>query len=86
MEENMIKVGEISHYYSKIGVVIIDLEKPLKVGDTIAVKGANTDFKQKVESMQIEHQNVQEAKAGESIGLKVVDRARESDVVYKIVE
>ena len=58
----------------------------MKVGDAITVKGVNTDFKQKVESMQIEHQNVQEAKAGESIGLKVVDRARESDVVYKIVE
>jgi len=86
MEGNMTKVGEIAHYYSKIGVVIIDLEKPLKVGDAIAIKGVNTDFKQKVESMQIEHQNVQEAKAGESIGLKVVDRARESDVVYKIVE
>jgi len=62
---------------------VIELEKPLKVGDTIAVKGPTTDFEQKVDSMQIEHKNVEEAEAGQSIGLKVAERVRETDVVYK---
>jgi putative protease len=53
------------------------------VGDTIALKGPTTDFEQVVESMQIEHQNVQSAKAGQSIGLKVTQRVRENDMVYK---
>jgi putative protease len=64
-------------------VAVIELEKPLKVGDTIAVKGPTTDFEQKVDSMQIEHKNVEKAEAGQSIGLKVAERVRETDVVYK---
>ena len=80
------KVGRVSHYYSKIGVVIIDLEGALKVGDNISIKGAKTDFTQTVTSMQIEHQNIDEAKAGDSIGLKVDDVVREGDAVYKAVE
>jgi putative protease len=55
----------------------------LKVGDTIAIKGPTTDIEQKVDSMQIEHESVQEAKAGQSIGMKVTDRVRETDIVYK---
>jgi len=55
----------------------------LKVGDTIAVKGPTTDFEQAVDSMQIEHESVKEAKAGQSIGLKVAQRVRETDMVYK---
>lgn len=80
------KVGRVSHYYSKIGVSIIDLEGALKVGDNISIKGAKTDFTQTVTSMQIEHQNIDEAKAGDSIGLKVDDVVREGDAVYKAVE
>lgn len=80
------KVGRVSHYYSKIGVAIIDLEGALKVGDNISIKGAKTDFTQTVTSMQIEHQNIDEAKAGDSIGLKVDDVVREGDAVYKAVE
>jgi hypothetical protein len=55
------------------------------VGDRIHFKGPNTDFTQSVESMQIEHKNVTQAKAGQSIGLKVGDRVRENDRVYKII-
>ena len=80
------KVGRVSHYYLKIGVAIIDLEGALKVGDNISIKGAKTDFTQTVASMQIEHQNIDEAKAGDSIGLKVDDVVREGDAVYKAVE
>ena len=82
-EENYVEVGKITHFFSKICVAVIELKKPLKVGDTIAVKGPTTDFEQAVDSMQIEHENVKEAKAGQSIGLKVAQRVRETDVVYK---
>jgi len=79
------QIGAIRHYYSKIGVAVIDLTAKIAVGDTIRVKGMTTDFRQKVESMQIEHADVQNASAGQSIGLKVTDRVREGDLVYKVL-
>jgi putative protease len=82
-EENVVEVGRITHFFSKISVAVIELTAPLAVGDTIAIKGPTTDFEQAVESMQIEHDNVQRAKAGQSIGLKVMQRVRETDIVYK---
>lgn len=82
-EENFVEVGRITHFFPKISVAVIELSKPLKVGDTIAVKGPTTDFEQPVESMQIEHKEVQKAETGQSIGLKVVQRVRETDLVYK---
>ena len=82
-EEELAEVGRITHFFSKINVAVVELKAPLKVGDTIVVKGPTTDFQQVVDSMQIEHQNVQSALAGQSIGLKVVQRARETDVVFK---
>jgi len=82
-EENVVKIGHIAHFFSKISVAVIELKAPLKVGDTILVKGPTTDFEQVVDSMQIEHKNVQKAEAGESIGLRVAERVRETDVVYK---
>jgi len=82
-EENVVEVGRITHFFTKISVAVIELTAPLAVGDTIAIKGPNTDFEQPVESMQIEHNNVQRAEAGQSIGLKVAQRVRENDMVYK---
>jgi putative protease len=82
-EENVVEVGKITHFFSKISVAVIELRGSLKVGDTIAIKGPTTDFEQLVDSMQIEHENVARAEAGQSIGLKVVQRVRETDVVYK---
>jgi F0F1-type ATP synthase beta subunit len=84
-EERLEEVGKVTHYFAKIDVAVVDLTAPLSVGDKIAIKGATTDLEQTVESMQIEHENVTTAKAGQSIGLKVKERVRESDVVYKIV-
>ncbi|MEM3004291.1 MAG: translation elongation factor-like protein [Candidatus Bathyarchaeia archaeon] len=81
--EGLTEVGRITHYYSKIGVAVIQLTSPLKVGDAIVIKGATTDVEQTVDSMQIEHRNVESAEAGQSIGLKVKVRVRENDVVYK---
>jgi putative protease len=82
-EENVVEVGRITHFFTKISVCVIELSAPLAVGDTITIKGPTTDFEQPVESMQIEHNNVQRAEAGQSIGLKVAQRVRENDMVYK---
>ncbi|MCL6578775.1 MAG: translation elongation factor-like protein [Candidatus Bathyarchaeota archaeon] len=82
-EEEVVEVGRVTHFFPKISVAVIELTKPLSVGDTIVIKGPTTDFEQVVESMQIEHKNVQQAKAGQSIGLKVAERVREKDMVYK---
>jgi putative protease len=79
-----VRVGVVSHYYGHLAVAAVKLEVALKVGDTIRVLGHTSDFRQKVESMQIEHQAVTEAIAGDEIGLKVVQHAREHDVVYRV--
>ena len=77
------EVGNIKHYFSKINVAIVDLSKSLSVGDQILVKGPSTDFEMTVDSIQIEHKSIQRAEAGQSIGLKLAQHARERDVVYK---
>jgi len=77
-------VGKIVHYFTNINVAVIDLEAPLAVGDKISIEGATTNFTQPIESMQIEHKEVKSAKKGDSIGLKVIDRVRGGDNVYKI--
>jgi len=82
-EENIVEVGHVTHFFSKISVAVIELKASLAVGNTILIKGPTTDFEQVVESMQIEHKNVQSAEAGQSIGLKVAQRVRERDAVYK---
>lgn len=84
MEEPLQEVGKVTHFFSKINVAVIDLTAPVSVGDTIRIQGPTTNFEQKVDSMQIEHENVQVAKKGQSIGLKVKDRVRERDTVYKV--
>lgn len=81
-----ILIGKVSHYYKKINVAVIDLMESLKIGDEISIEGSTTNFKQKVESMQIQHKDVKEARSGDSIGLKVVERVREGDKVFKILE
>jgi translation elongation factor EF-1alpha len=80
------EIGKIAHYFSKIGVAVIQLTGDLKVGDTIHVKGAATDFTQKVDSMQIQHEKIDEAKPGDDIGMKVVANAHEHDKVFKVEE
>ena len=65
-------IGVVGHYYKNIGVAAITLEGPLAVGDTIHIKGHNTDITQKIESIQIEHKNVARAKEGNDIGIKVI--------------
>jgi len=82
-----VELGRVTHYFSKIGVVAIELtQDTLVVGDTIHVKGHTSDFTQKIDSMQIDGQSVEEATVGQSVGLKVAGHAREHDLVYKVVE
>jgi translation initiation factor IF-2 len=78
------KIGVVSDFFAHINVAGIRLDAPLRVGDTIRIKGHTTDFEQTVDSMQIEHEQVEEAKAGESVGIKAKDRCRHGDEVFKI--
>ena len=78
------EVGNITHYFTKLSVAVIELTDTLSVGDHILIKGMTTNLEQAVDSMQIEHENIEQAKAGQSIGLKVDGRVREGDIVYKI--
>ncbi len=77
------KIGEVTHYFTDLGVGIIKLEGELEVGDHIEVKGATTDFEQEVDSMEIDREKVEKAEAGESVGMQVKERVREGDEVYK---
>ncbi len=76
------EVGKITHYFGHIGVAVVELTGPLKIGDKIRVKGATTDFEQKVDSMQIEHEKVDKAGKGDAVGLKVKGKVRDNDKVY----
>ncbi len=78
------EIGEVTHYFTNIGVAVIKLSSGVKVGDSISIEGATTNIQQKISSMQIEHKNVESAKKGQSIGLKVKDRVREGDKVLKV--
>ena len=78
-------IGIVSHYYSHLGVAIVQINKgKLKTGDTVHIKGHTADFTQPVESMEYEHQHIDQAEAGQNIGLRVKDPTREHDIVYLV--
>jgi selenocysteine-specific translation elongation factor len=79
-------IGKVSDFFAHPVVAGIELTAPLKVGDKIRIKGHTTNLELVVDSMQIKNVNVTEAKAGDSIGVKVTDRVRAGDDVYKITE
>ena len=83
--EELREVGRVSHFFGKINVAIIEVTDTISVGDKIVIKGPTTDIEQTVDSMEIEHTNVKQAEAGQSIGMKVNARIREKDIVYKTV-
>jgi len=80
------KLGVITHYFGNISVGIIKLNAPLKVGDTIHIRGAHDDITQSVDSMQIEHESVESAKKGDEVGIKVVEKVHPHDEVYIVAE
>ncbi len=75
-------VGKITHYFSKIGVAVIELSGDLKAGDVISIEGPTTNFKQTIDSMQIEHKPLTTATKGQDIGMKVAEKVREGDQVF----
>lgn len=77
-------IGKVSDFFAHPVVVAIELTAPLKVGDRIHFKGHTTDLEVTVESMQIDNANVDQAKAGDNVGVKVTERVRKTDSVYKI--
>ncbi len=79
------QIGVVTNYFDKIGVAAIKLSGELKVGDRINIKGGKeTDFEQVVESMQIQHEQVEKAGEGDEVGLKVKEKVREGYKVFKI--
>jgi putative protease len=79
------EIGTVFHYYTKAGVAALQLTAgELSIGDTIMIEGPTTSITMEVESMQIEHQAVQKAAAGQNVGIKVPERARQGDKVYKV--
>lgn len=82
-----VKVGEVVKFFAKPSVAaVVITEGSLKLGDTIHFKGHTTDFTQKVDSMQINNQPVDEARVGDDVGIKVDDRVRPGDICYKVTE
>ncbi|MGQ0577362.1 MAG: EF-Tu/IF-2/RF-3 family GTPase [Betaproteobacteria bacterium] len=80
------RVGIVTHYFGHLSVAAVRLESgSLRVGDTIRILGHTSDFRQRVDSMQLEHQPVTEAGKRQEIGIKVAEHARENDDVYKVV-
>lgn len=81
------KVGYVKEYFAKVGVAGIEItEGYLVVGDTIHIKGHTTEFTQRVDSIQLEHQSLQRAEPGQVIGVKVRERVRPHDLVFKVTE
>ena len=77
-------VGDVVHYYNRIGVAVLQLVEPIRIGDMLQILGYSTDFRQQVTSLQIEHQPVQEAVPGQDVAMKVEQRVRRHDKVYRI--
>lgn len=77
------QIGEITHFYPKINVAVVKLSGKLKKGDKIAIEGKN-NFEQTVESMQVEHKDIEEAKPKDDIGMKMDQEVREGDKVFKV--
>ncbi|HID25352.1 MAG TPA: hypothetical protein EYP23_02665 [Thermoplasmata archaeon] len=81
------KIGTVEHFFTKVSVAAIRVtDGELRIGDTVHIVGATTDFTQKVESMEIDRKPIEVAKPGDEIGIKVKERVREKDTVYKVRE
>lgn len=78
------RIGKVTHYFDRIAVAVLELTDIIRVGDTIHFLGHSTDFKQQVDSLQIEHQNVTEAKPGQDVALRVIQKVHEHDEAFKV--
>ena len=80
------QIGQITHCFDHINVAALTLTEPLRVGDRIHILGHSTDFEQEVTSLQIEHQSVNEAKPGDDVGMKVIQKVHAHDKVFKLTD
>lgn len=80
------RVGTVTHYFTKIGVAVIDLSESISVGDRLHFLGKHTDFPQNIGSMQIEHEQVEQAGKGSEVAIKVDQRVRRGDSVFKLTD
>ena len=83
-EKEKILVGKVTNFFGKISVAAIELTGSLKVGDTISIEGATTEIEMPVTSMQIQRNSINEAKAGDEVGIKIDGRARAGDKVFLV--
>ncbi|MGC9968290.1 MAG: translation elongation factor-like protein [Minisyncoccia bacterium] len=83
-EKTPTPIGEVTHFYNKIGVAIVKFNKAVPVGTKLAFKGATTDFEETVDSMQYDHKPIDSAPKGEQVGIKVKESVREGDLVYPV--
>jgi len=79
-----VKVGKVTHFFDKIGVAVVELSGTLASGDMIKISGGDREFTQRVDSMQVEHEQIGEAKKGDTVGMKVDQPVKEGDQVYKV--
>lgn len=77
-------IGKITHFFPKIGVAVLHLTAPLKVGDKIEISGKSEPFEMIVDSMQVEHKNIPAAKPGDDVGMKTVKPVKDGDSVFKV--
>ena len=78
------QIGTVSHYYDKIAVAVIELSSPFKVTDTVKFSGHDQEFDQKITSMQLDHKNIDKAKKGQGIAVKVDQKVKENDKIYLV--
>ena len=83
MEERK-PIGEVVHYYGKLKVAVVKFNRKVEAGEKICFKGATTDFEQKIDSMELDHKEVDTAKKGKEVGMKVKKRVRQGDQVYEV--
>ncbi len=86
MAEEAKQIGEITHYFSHLGVGIFKFNRAVKVGEKIHIKGATSDFIQAISSMQYDHKDIEAAKKGQEVGIKIDEKVREGDKVYEALE
>ena len=80
------RIGEVTHFFGKISVAVLNLSKDLKIGDSVHFLGRNTDFQQEISSMQVDHVSVTEVSAGDDVAVKVAQRVRRGDSVFRLSE
>lgn len=78
------KIGKVIHYYDKIGVAVVEITAPIKIGDRIKSAKDDTGFEQEITSMQIEHEQIKSAKKGQSVGIKVDQPVKKGDELFKV--